>query len=434
MQFHVSQLIDLDELQTLMQALYLATGITNALLDPAGEVLVAAGWQESCTDFHRADPKSCARCHVSDQYIAKHLRGGTYIGYECLNGLYDYATPVMIADKHVATIFVGQLLHEPPNLARFRKQAKEFSFNEGRYLAAIQQVPVVPRERLVATMHFLAGFAQSLAKSGLMRLRQLEMNVELEAIVQSRTTELEKAVARLSAEVEARMKTERRLQRSRENLRRLTANLVRVKEKERKRIAREIHDELGQALLAIRIEVSMLQARTGSKYPRLNERCVTTLNTIDSAVGGVKTIINNLRPPALDLNLGAAIEWQVKEFERRSGVPCRLSMSDNDIELNEEQATAVFRILQESLTNIQRHANASRAEIDVRKSNDMFVLQITDDGVGIRTECSQKKNAFGLLGIRERVRDLGGEFRLNVSENVGTMLTISLPQEKTLGT
>jgi signal transduction histidine kinase len=432
MKYHVRELIDLVELQTLMDGFYLATGINHALLDLAGTVLTAAGWQKCCTDFHRVHPKSCQRCHISDQYILRHLQDGPYVAYECLNGLFEYATPVIVGGEHVATIFTGQLLHQAPDLERFTKQAKEFSFDEADYLAAIKQVNIVPRERMSDVMCFLVRLAESLGKSGLARLKQLEANAELETVVASRTAELVKMINILKEEVQAREEAEKALHRSKMVLQKLAANRVRVKEDERKRIAREIHDELGQTILVLRIDVSMLLARTGITHPKLYQRCSAALHYIDSTLKSVRNIINNLRPPVLDLGLRAAIEWQIKEFQLRSGIPCKLTMDKENPGLNEENTTAVFRILQESLTNIQRHARASHVEIELTVRGDLFLIKIIDDGIGIHPDCRIKANAFGLLGMRERVSIMGGELRIDSRKNGGTALTILIPRAESI--
>jgi signal transduction histidine kinase len=202
-----------------------------------------------------------------------------------------------------------------------------------------------------------------------------------------------------------------------------------IKEEERKRIAREIHDELGQNLLALRIDACMLSARTGSRHPRLNEKTRLALNQIDSTIRSVRSIINDLRPPVLDLGLQAAIEWQVSEFQRRSGLDCVMlaHLSDFDHGLDERSATALFRILQESLTNVLRHAQASRVEVELDRDAIQFRMRIADDGVGMRQEHAHAPKTFGLQGIRERLRMLDGSLQINSIPNQGTELRITIP-------
>lgn len=230
-------------------------------------------------------------------------------------------------------------------------------------------------------------------------------------------------------DITERKHTVEALQRSQELLRDLTAHQDRVKEDERKRIAREIHDELGQTLLALRIDVSMLEARTGKSHPKLNEKVRGALNHIDATVKTIRTIINNLRPAVLDLGLTAAIEWQVNEFRRRSGIACELIMDAEDFAVDDARATTLFRILQESLTNVIRHANAKRVVIELYEDDDNLVMRIADDGIGIYPESRKTSNSFGLVGVEERIHALNGKFLINSTPGKGTVLTIFIPME-----
>jgi signal transduction histidine kinase len=283
-----------------------------------------------------------------------------------------------------------------------------------------------PDYRLDACMKLLAAVL-SLAGAGLL------WHLIIRSIREPRqsTAQLQLVIRQLEHEVIERKHAEQELQKSRELLRELAAYQEKVKEDERKRIAREIHDELGQNLLALRIDVSMLHARTSNAHPKLNEKVRYVLAHIDSSIKAVRAIINNLRPSVLDLGLHAAIEWQVKEFERRTGIECKLSMDDNktDYELDDHRATALFRILQESLTNVARHAQATLVLIELHRDGGRYVMKITDNGVGIFPGCRRKPNSFGLLGIGERISTLGGEFNVDSLPGEGTTLTMSIPAE-----
>lgn len=228
-------------------------------------------------------------------------------------------------------------------------------------------------------------------------------------------------------DITERKQTVEALKRSRELLRELTAYQDRVKEDERRRIAREIHDELGQTLLALRIDVSMLEARTGKSHPRLNEKVRSALQYIDATVRTIRTIINNLRPAVLDLGLTAAIEWQVNEFRRRSGISCDLVLGEEEFAVDDARATTLFRILQESLTNVIRHAKATRVRIELTKEEEHLVMRIADDGIGIYPDARKNGNSFGLVGVEERVHGLNGKFVITSTPGKGTTLTIHIP-------
>lgn len=219
------------------------------------------------------------------------------------------------------------------------------------------------------------------------------------------------------------------LRQSKQMLRQLASHQEMIKEEERKRIAREIHDELGQNLLALRIDASMLHSRTSKMHPKLNEKAAQALNHIDTTIKSVRSIINNLRPPVLDLGLQAAIEWQIQEFRRRSGIDCELTVMTEEFDenLDEKCATALFRILQESLTNVIRHAKATKVDVILSKESGWLGMKISDNGIGLRPEQGKKGQTFGLQGIDERIQMLGGELKIESTAGKGTSLTVSMP-------
>lgn len=241
--------------------------------------------------------------------------------------------------------------------------------------------------------------------------------------------EQRQVIKQLEHEIEERKKAENALRQSQATLRELAAYQERIREDERKRIAREIHDELGQNLLALRLDVSALHARAGDRHPLLQERATAALDYIDTTMKSIRSIMNNLRPSVLDLGLPAAIEWQMRQFERRTGVPCELHMNDDGIEVPEAQATAVFRILQESLNNIGRHARATRVRIALEIERQQLHFSISDNGIGMYPGDRRKVRRFGLIGIQERITMLGGELEIDSTPGRGTVLQITIPME-----
>ncbi|WP_295999868.1 chemotaxis protein CheB [Rugamonas sp.] len=255
-----------------------------------------------------------------------------------------------------------------------------------------------------------------------------ELTRELDARVLARTAELTDANRKLMLEVAERIRAEAALRRSREQMRQLAEHLATVKENERRRIAREIHDELGQNLLALRIDISMLRARTESTHPRLHKRVNAVLQNVDTTIRSVRGIMNELRPPVLDLGLQAAIEWQVGEFRKRSGLVCQLVMPDGAVfaAIPAEVEIVLFRSLQESLTNVQRHSSATQVEVRLALSEGRLALSVSDNGLGIAPEQRAKNGSFGLIGIGERVGALGGRFDIGAyAAGSGCTLTMS---------
>ena len=247
--------------------------------------------------------------------------------------------------------------------------------------------------------------------------------------MRQRTAELTEANQLLQVEIGERRLAEQRLLESQQLLRHLAAYQDGVKEGERKRIAREIHDELGQNLLALRIDVLRLQARTASRHRALSQCVGSALAQIDRTIKSVRNLINNLRPPVLDLGLHAAIEWQIREFQRLNNIVCRLSGDGRDCDgvLDERRELAFFRILQESLTNIARHAQAKHVSIELRRDAAALFMKISDDGVGMDIAAARQAGSFGLLGMYERISHLQGELAVDSAPGQGVTLTVSIP-------
>jgi len=216
---------------------------------------------------------------------------------------------------------------------------------------------------------------------------------------------------------------------SRARLAELSAHTDRVKEQERTRIAREIHDELGGNLTAIKMALAMLAARLDDADPALREKTDYVDALVDRTIDAVHRISLDLRPALLDLGLVAALEWQVKEFEKQAGVPSAFCANQRDIALDNDQATALFRIAQEALTNIAKHANATRVTVKLARLRHHVSLKITDNGRGIRQADRAKAASFGLRGMAERARALGGTLTLSHAAGGGTVVAIKIKQD-----
>ncbi len=177
---NLADLLDRDQMQQLMESFCDAVGISSAIIDLEGNVFVGARWQGICTDFHRVNPHTCARCIESDTILAAQLRKGEHFSlYQCLNGLTDAASPIVIEGEHVANVFIGQFLLEPPDEEAFRRQAREFGFDEAAYIEALYRVPIVPEKKLPPVLKYLTTCAQLLAEMGLERIQDKAHEAEL---------------------------------------------------------------------------------------------------------------------------------------------------------------------------------------------------------------------------------------------------------------
>jgi signal transduction histidine kinase len=208
-------------------------------------------------------------------------------------------------------------------------------------------------------------------------------------------------------------------------LRELSAHHDSVREEERARIAREIHDEMGQALTALKMDLSVMGVESRKDAPRVRE----LKGRVDDMIQTVRDVATALRPAALDLGILPAIEWLVDEFQKRNGIPCQVKVEDGDIDMAEDRSIVLFRILQESLTNIARHAEARSVEILLRRDATHIRLDIKDDGKGFDTEAAGSKKTFGLLGMRERVIMLHGSLNITSLPGEGTQVSVSIPVE-----
>ena len=241
----------------------------------------------------------------------------------------------------------------------------------------------------------------------------------------------DKSVVVIFEDITERKQAKNELEHSREQLRKLTAHLQSVREKERTLIARELHDEIGQLLTALNTETVLLSNKIPPEDKAIRERVQGMSELINMTMQSLKRIYMSLRPGMLDhLGLSASISWQADEFKKRTGIPCSLDVHPEDMALDPDLATALFRIFQETLTNIARHADATRVRAQLKATAKKVLLVVKDNGRGITPEQRQKPDSFGLLGIRERVASWGGDVTIAGEEGKGTTIRISIPLQQ----
>ena len=229
---------------------------------------------------------------------------------------------------------------------------------------------------------------------------------------------------------DARRETEARLRESHDQLRRLSARSRARREEDRTRLARELHDQLGQALAGIKIDLHWIGQHASADSDRVGIRAKVdaTMRLVDDTIWRVRRLSSQLRPPVLDkLGLVAAIEWEAKEFERRAGVRTRTQLSAEHVALDPGRATAVFRMVQEALTNVATHAQATRITVAVRETNGAVTVTVSDNGRGIPRERFGSVDSLGMLGMRERAALLGGAVDVRGNRPHGTVVTLSIP-------
>lgn len=216
--------------------------------------------------------------------------------------------------------------------------------------------------------------------------------------------------------------------RSREQLRELTSHLDRGREEERASIARDIHDELGTLLTAAKIEIATLERDLDATRPDLGTTARSIETLLDQAMNASRLISRRLRPAILDHGVVAAVEWQARDFSKRLGLKCDLRLEVEDVDMSPEDATAVFRVFQEALTNISRHAGAGRIGVRLAVEPDgALLLAVKDDGRGIAAGDLDKAGSFGVRGMRERCRAIGARLEIRGAEGGGTELSLRVP-------
>ncbi len=233
---------------------------------------------------------------------------------------------------------------------------------------------------------------------------------------------------RESADRRERQRAEDKLRRSLDQLRALTTYLQYVREEERTRIAREVHDELGQALTGLKLDMSWLASKMGKNAKPVQAKVKTMVDHIDETIQTVRRIATELRPGILDsLGLVAAMEWQANEFQSRTGIPCVVTTTIADTIWDQDITTVFFRIYQETLTNIIRHAKATRVDVRIDEEEGHLVMSVHDNGRGISEDEMASTRSLGLVGMRERAMLIGGELTLHGAPGKGTTVTLRVP-------
>ncbi len=412
MNFKFSDLIELEPLEKLVDHFYRIIGLPVAITNADGKLLLRRGGEDICMKFHRTGRLSRQRCRKSDALIIDRWQEGPYIGYRCLNGLMEYAAPIVVENQHMGTVFTGQILHEPPDEAYFRRQAIELGFPVDKYMAALRRVPIIPRPMVEPFIMFLAQFGEVLAVMGLDRLRRLETQKSLMETQELMEEKIRERTAELN-EMGLKMQS-------------LSRELMKVQEDERRRLSRELHDEVGQALTVVKINLqSLLQS---SALPP--ERLEDSIKIVDDTLQDIRNLAMSLRPALLDdLGLDAALHNYLATYSKRTGLATALNCDLGGKRLPRDLETACFRVTQEALTNVLRHSHASMVRVDISVEESEVLLSVLDNGRGfdVSAATGTQGKSMGLLGMRERVAQIGGQMFIESEPGGGTRVVAVFP-------
>jgi PAS domain S-box-containing protein len=253
-------------------------------------------------------------------------------------------------------------------------------------------------------------------------------NETLELRVEQRTAVLDRVNQELRTEIFDRHRAEEQLKMSLEQLRALAARLQQAREEERTRVAREIHDELGQVCTALKMDLALAGRKATKRQTQIRAKINSAIQLADNLIVSLRRIASELRPSTLDdLGLNAALEWQAQEFESHTGVHCRVALPEEPLALDSERSTAIFRIFQESLTNVARHANATSVEARLEREGDQLIFQVRDNGKGFDAGEAKGRRSLGLVGMQERALLLNGEVKVEGVPGAGTTMTLRIP-------
>lgn len=298
-----------------------------------------------------------------------------------------------------------------------------------RGYASILGAPLLAEDRSFGSLTIYSAKADAFDREEMALLQQMADDLAFGIMALRSRAERHRAENALRA-------SEEELKLSQAQLRNLAAHLQSARETERTHLAREIHDELGQYLTGLKIDVAALEELIKQRHPETEtEQAVlrklqAMSQLLDTTVQSVRKIASELRPVVLDsLGLLAAIEWQAEEFQRRTGIRCECFLTAEEVKLGRDGATAVFRILQESLTNVMRHANAARVSITFAQEAGSYLMEIKDDGGGIQADDLDKSDSLGVLGMKERAHLFGGSVSIHGEPGKGTTVAVEIPYD-----
>jgi len=334
--------------------------------------------------------------------------------------LRDSRVPFSITRVDTREGYVEQLEREPPDMILSDYALPAFDGYAALAIAK-EKVPNIPFIFVTGTM------GEEVAIETL-------KNGATDYVLKTRLARLGPAVQRAlreSADRRERQRAEDKLRKSLDQLRALTTYLQFVREEERTRIAREVHDELGQALTGLKLDLSWLATKLVRAAPPVQEKVRTMTGHLDETIQTVRRIATSLRPGILDsLGLVAAIEWQANEFQTRTSIPCAVATNVAEAQFNQEFSTVFFRIFQETLTNVIRHAKATRVDVRLYEDKGDLVLVIKDNGRGISDEELAGTRSSGLVGMRERAMLVHGELTLQGAPGQGTTVSLRAPLDR----
>jgi PAS domain S-box-containing protein len=532
----LSNILDTPGVQSLMEDFTRLTSMAMAIIDLQGNVLVATGWQDICTQFHRGHPQAARNCTESDLFLAQNLRPGEYVAYKCQNHLWDVATPLFIGGQHVGNIYTGQFFYEDEAVDErlFIDQAAKYGFDQELYLSALRRVPRVRRAMVKPTMDFLTKFSTLVAKlsySNLKLAKAMSEQHRIEAALRQseehfrrltklspvpvaiinrrgdieylndrflttfgyniddipnmeawwrraypdephrqkgmanweravgkaarKHTDIEPSESRVTCkdgtvriaeiignrigsknlvilqDITERKQAEAEIVRQSNQLRALAARLGEVEEAERLHLAQELHNQVCQSLTALGLTLTLLQAQMPRKTPaKFLHRLAKAVALVEQTGETIRDLMAELRPPMLDdYGLLSALHWYGTEFSDKTGIGVDVQGQEAVPRLAAPVELALFRIVQEAMTNVAKHARATGVVLTEAEENGTLRLVIADNGVGFDQDQlgqPEGRHRWGIMTMSERAAAAGGHCRVESQPGQGTRVVVEV--------
>lgn len=444
----LTDLVDVRELQRLFESFTALSGIATAIVDLNGEVLVATGWKDICTRFHRVHPATAARCRQSDTVLAGRMeQGTTFHMYHCANGLVDVAVPIVVDGQRLANLFTGQFLLGPADRDRFSRQAEEFGFDRAAYLEALGRVPILEEGRVKSAVAFLSDMAQLIGQAGL-ATRRLE----------EQTSSLLKANASLQSEITRRQEVEAALQHHRDQLedtvqkrtRELWAAQESLIRKERLatlgQLIGTVSHEIRNPLGTIRTSAFAIADRVrdrGLGAERALERMERAIDRCDRIIEELLTFTRVVEPHLERTTVDAWLATVLEEQAQPPGATISASLSSGaELPIDRERIRrCLVNLLNNAAQALSEAGTAEgRIEVETRREDGLLAIHVRDNGPGIPSEHLPRlfeplfsTRSFGVgLGlpiVKQIVESHGGGVRVDSEPGCGTCVTLTLPLE-----
>ncbi len=452
MKMHISQLVDINRLQKILEKFYIATGTNAFILDLEGNILAEIGWQDICTKFHRVNAETCKNCMESDTSLANDLKKGKkYNVYKCLNGLIDVAVPITVKGEHIGNLFVGQFLYEEPDLNFFRKQAAKYGFDEKEYLEALSKVPILSDEDVKKKMEFLSELTMLIGDMGINKLDLMELTGSLEKRITERTKDLREAkIATLNMMQDAE-EARRETASSNKKLKKSMLDLERSN-KELEQFAYVASHDLQEPLRMISSYTQLLAKRFQGQLDEKADKYIHY--AVDGAVR-MQTLINDLLSysrvttrgePFKNVDcysvLGQAHLNLKKVIEENQAI-----IMNNGLPEVKADANQLVRVFQNLIANAIkfRKEETPVIRISAKQKDEEWIFSVQDNGIGIdqkhkdrifiifqrlHTRADYAGTGIGLAVCKRIINRHGGKIWVESEPGKGSTFYFTLPIQK----